>query len=166
MKKIKLIALMAVASIALSGCTKEYITEDVTHQHNYYGSQVTTYVYTITPPQWVRNEGQLNPGQENYLYATFENSDITANVVNNGSVTADVYMIYNQQQNLGSWNPLPYGSPWEVQTENETIIVPETIRFDWNENEVTFIIQDLDGYDPLDYLDNMTIRVTVTRNTF
>ena len=164
MKKIKLLTVLAVASIAFSGCTKEYITEEVTHQHTYYGSQVSTYVYTITPSQWLRNEGNLNPGGYNYLYATFQNSDITANVVNNGSGTADVYLIYNEQLNLGSWNPLPYVYPLEVNTDNGIVVVPENIRFEWNENEVTFIIQDLDGYDPEDMISNLTVRVTVTRN--
>lgn len=161
MKRLKLIPLLAIACLALSGCTKEYIT---------YGSQTFTHEYTVTPSQWDRYEGANLPGGENYLYAVFNNSDITPDVLHHGTVHADVYLVYDIQNNLGSWNPLPYVYPLEVYQTNQTtgqqelIIVPENIRFEWEQGKVTFIIQDLDGYDPLDLISTLTIRVSVIKD--
>ncbi len=161
MKKLKLFALLAVVAATLSGCTDEY--------YEYYGAQVLTHTYEITPGQWSRLEGQNMPGSENYLYATFENSDITKSVIANGTVTADVWAIYDRSNNLGSWHPLPYVYPLEVSVtyDDGTTgigVVAETIRFEWEPGKVTFIIQELDGWDPEDMINPITIRVNVTSN--
>ena len=44
------------------------------------------------------------------------------------------------------------------------IIVGESIRMEWVKGMVTFVIQDLDGYDPEDMITSVTIRVTVVKN--
>lgn len=145
-----------------AGCTKEYIT---------YGSQVRTHEYEITPSQWMRNEGANLPGGDNYLYAEFANADITADVMNgNGTVQAFVYNIYNAAENLGSWNTLPFVYPLEVvfynaeTRQNEMDIVPENMRFEWESGKVTFIIQNLDGFDPEDMVSTIHVKVSVTKN--
>ena len=160
MKKITLFALLAVVLATFSGCTKEYIT---------YGAQVSTHEYTITPAQWTRNQGANEYDADNYLYATFENKDINRYVVHNGTVTADVYLLYDAQNNKWSWRPLPYVYPFEVQvTDAEGNVsytfVPRNLRMEWEEGIVTFIIQDLDGYDPTALNSTITIRVTVINN--
>lgn len=156
-----MIPLVAVLMMATS-CTKEYYT---------YGSQVYTHEYEITPSQWMRNEGNNLPGSDNYLYAEFANKDITADVVNgNGTVQAYVYNIYNAAQNLGSWNTMPFVYPLEVYVFNETtgqnelVIVPENMRFEWEKDKVTFIIQDLDGFDPEDMVSTIHVKVSVTKD--
>ena len=160
MKLLKLF-IPALAILALAqGCTKEYIT-------NYNGAQVYARDYTINPSDWKRNQGANNPGFDNYLYAEFENKDITQNVVDNGTVQAFIYTIYDEKNNLGSWNPLPYVYPLEIETDdgsgNKTIVIaPENTRFDYNVGTVTFIIHDLDGYDPEDITNSMSIKVCVT----
>lgn len=158
----KMMVPMVAALILTASCTKEYIT---------YGSQVRTHEYEITPSQWMRNEGNNLPGSDNYLYAEFANADITADVMNGGgTVQAFVYNIYNVAENLGSWNTLPFVYPLEVVVfneetlQNETIIVPENMRFEWENGKVTFIIQDLDGYDPEDMVSTIHVKVSVTKN--
>lgn len=158
----KLMLPMVAVLFMATGCTKEYIT---------YGSQVRTHEYEITPSQWQRNEGDYNPGSQNYLYAEFNNADITSDVINGGgTVQAFVYNIYNVQENLGSWNTLPFVYPLEVVVyneetqQNETVIVPENMRFEWENGKVTFIIQDLDGFDPEDMITTVHVKVSVTKN--
>ena len=165
MKYLKLfIPAIAILSL-LQGCTKEYVTKQyITQEYN--GAQVLARDFTIKPSDWLRNEGENNPGYDNYLYAEFDNPDITQDVVDNGTVQAFIYTIYNVSQNLGSWNPLPYIYPLEIKTvtgdEEEIVIVPENTRFEYNTGVVTFIIQDLDGFDPEDITNSMTIKVCVT----
>jgi hypothetical protein len=46
------------------------------------------------------------------------------------------------------------------------VIVPENLRFEWVLGKVTFIIQDLDGYDPLALGDGQTLsfKVSISHN--
>ena len=163
MKLLKLF-IPAIAVLALfQGCTKEYITKQyITQEYN--GAQVLARDFTVKPGDWKRNEGENNPGFENYLYAEFENPDITKYVVDNGTVQAFIYTIYDVSKNLGSWNPLPYVYPIEIKDADtgDILIAPENTRFEYNEGTVTFIIQDLDGYDPEDITNEMSIKVCVT----
>lgn len=159
MKLFKSFLPIVVLAALSTGCTKEYIT---------YSSQVYTHEYEVTPSQWTRNEGANMPGAYNYLYASFENADITGDVVANGTVQAYVYNVYDNQHNLGAWNTLPFVYPLEVYVtgedgETEMIVVPENLRFEWEEGKVTFIIQDLDGYDPEDMVSTIHIKVCVTK---
>lgn len=159
MKLFKLfLPMLAVAALA-SGCTKEYYT---------FGAEVYTHQYSITPAQWTRNQGANLPGADNYLYASFQNADITADVMENGTVQAYVYNTYDVQNNLGAWNTLPFIYPLEVYVPNgdggqEMVIVPENLRFEWEQGKVTFIIQDLDGYDPENMVSTITVKVCVTK---
>jgi len=150
--------MLAVAALA-SGCTKEYYT---------IGAEVYTHQYSITPSQWTRNQGANLPGADNYLYASFQNADITADVMENGTVQAYVYNTYDVQHNLGAWNTLPFIYPLEVYVPDgdggqEMVIVPENLRFEWEQGKVTFIIQDLDGYDPENMVSTITVKVCVTK---
>ena len=152
----------AIAILALAqGCTKEYITNEY-----YQGAKVYARDYTVKPSDWKRNEGVNNPGFENYLYADFDNPDITKDVVENGTVQAYIYTIYNVAQNLGNWNPLPYAYPIEIEKTEGGVttieIAPEVTRMEYNVGAVTFVIQDLDGFDPDDIKNEMSIKVCVT----
>ena len=40
-------------------------------------------------------------------------------------------------------------------------IIPETIRCEWEEGKITFVIQDLDGYAPLNVNETLLMRVSV-----
>ena len=159
MKKL-LFLIPILATLALSqGCTtKEY----------YQGSQVYTRMYNVKPADWGRNQGENEQGALNYLYATVSNPDITNAVIEGGTVQAYVYIIYNVSENLGSWNPLPVVVPIEITKKDEsgTVIsydvVAENTRFEFEPGSVTFVIQDLDGFDPEDIVNAMTFKVCVT----
>lgn len=169
MKHLKVFAAMLTIAALSTGCTKEYITEEYITEEHYNGPQMLTHTYTVNANDWERREGDIKPGEDNYLYATFNNSDITADVEKNGTVVAEVWSIYNQEKNLGAWCPLPYAYPLMVEVKDEdgntsTMIVPENIRFEWETGLVTFIIQDLDGFDPLEMNSSLTFRVTVFKD--
>ncbi len=153
MRIVKLFVACAAAAVALCGCTKE----------EYYGSQMFSRDYVVTPSQWQRNEGANNPGSENYLWADLQNTDITQAVVDGGAVQAFIYNIYDSYNNLGAWNTLPYVYPLEVyENGTDLVIVPENIRFEWERGKVTLIIQDLDGFDPENMVSTINVRVCVT----
>ena len=159
MKLLKLF-IPALAILALAqGCTKEYIT-------NYNGAQVYARDFTVNPADWKRNEGANLPGCDNYLYADFDDPDITQKAVDNGTVQAFIYVIYDAANNLGSWNPLPFVYPLEIKTNEggveKIVIAPENTRMEYNVGRVTFIIQDLDGFDPEAITTSMSIKVCVT----
>ena len=155
--KSKAVTAFLVAMVAMVSCTKNYYVE---------GTSIHTEEYKIVPNDWQRNTGNLEPGAYNYLYVEKTNSYITRDVMNSGSVQGDVYVVYDNANDLGAWNPLPYVYPIEItQTDEsgnqEIVIASETLRMEWEEGKVTFILQDLDGYDPLDLVSSMSIRVSV-----
>ena len=162
MKLKKLILPLLAIFMLATGCTKEEI-------HNYYGAQVETYQFNITPAEWYRNEGENLPGANNYLYCTKELKAINNEVFNNGTVQAYAWNIYDPAHNLGAWNLLPFVYPLEVYVTNDDntvsrVIVPENLRFEWEKGQITFIIQDLDGFDPEDMISTISFKVCVTRN--
>ena len=163
MKISKLIIPMLAVLLLATGCTKEYPT----YQTN--GSQIQTVQFNITPSEWVRNAGDNLPGAYNYLYCTKDVPGITNDVFNNGTVQAFAWNIYDSQHNLGAWNTLPFVYPLEVYVTNNDgsqslVIVPENLRFEWEQGKVTFIIHDLDGYDPEDMNSTISIKVCITSN--
>ncbi|MBQ6015145.1 MAG: hypothetical protein IJL22_02450 [Bacteroidales bacterium] len=164
MKIMKLFIPAIALAALLCGCTKEYITNEY-----YQGAKVYARDYTIKPSDWktLYADGDKIAREDNYFFAEFDNPDITQNAVDNGTVQAFIYTIYDVTNNLGSWNPLPYVYPLLIEEkENGTVvnsyIVGENTRFDYNVGKVTFIIQDLDGINPVDIANDMSIKVCVT----
>ena len=156
-----ILPLVAMALLA-TGCTKEYVSYN-------YGAQVETIRVNVNPGDWQFNEGSRLPGGQNYYYCTVDIPSITAEVFDYGTVQAYVWNIYNVDQNLGAWNTLPFVYPLEVFVENDDgtqslVIVPENLRFEWEKGKVTFIIQDLDGYDPVRIGSPLSFKVNITHN--
>lgn len=154
MKLSKLILPMLAVLMLATGCRK---------------AQIETYQFNITPAEWQRNEGDNLPGAFNYLYCTKDLPAIDRNVFGNGTVQAYAWNVYDTQHNLGSWNTLPFVYPLEVYVTDEfgntnMVIVPENPRFEWEEGKVTFVIQDLDGFDPENMVSTISIKVCITRN--
>lgn len=130
-----LLPLLAILVLGITtGCTRE--------------DHTTSYLYKVSYNQWVTQAGI------NYYYATFENYDITPDVENHGMVVAYVF-------EDGRWNQLPYVFPYYSAAEDASW--GENIRFDWKTNEITFIIQDLDGGLPegMNNIDDMHFKVVV-----
>ncbi|MBR1835053.1 MAG: hypothetical protein IJ785_06070 [Bacteroidales bacterium] len=147
--------------LLLSGCKKEYV--NVT-----YGSQVETYRVNVTPSQWKEASG-YEPSSNNYLYCTLEIPAINDEVFRNGTVQAYVWNVYDVGQNLGAWNLLPFVYPLEVYVTNangeeELVIVPENMRFEWEKGYVTLIVQDLDGYKPVRIAETLSFRISVIKD--
>lgn len=160
MKLRKLFLPMLVMMLLATGCTKEY-----------FGSQILTYQFNVNPAEWNRNQGPYNPGAGNYLYCEKSIPAIDKDVFLNGTVQMYCWNVYDTQNNLGAWNTLPFVYPLEVtvtnqEGEQETIIVPENLRFEWELGKVTIVIQDLDGYDPesMALAGPISFKVCVTRN--
>ena len=132
MKKF-LFPLLAVMLVGvMTSCDDYYIAQNLTQTHE----------YQVSASQWITKDGL------GYYYAPFQNADITSDIEKYGMVTAYVY-------DDGRWNPLPYVYPYlanDVDANGQPIqvTVAENIRFDWTTNEVTFIVQDLDGGMPAD----------------
>jgi hypothetical protein len=171
MKFLKLF-IPAIALAALfSGCTKEYITNEY-----YQGAKVYARDYTVKPTDWMVNhdDGDVTAREDNYLWAEFDNPDITQDVVDNGTVQAFIYTIFDATNNLGAYNPLPYVYPLLIEEKDNTgavinsYIVGENTRFDYRYDsaakvgKVTFTIQDLDGINPVNITNSMSIKVCVT----
>ena len=115
MKFLKLfIPALALAAL-FSGCTKEYITNEY-----YQGSKVYARDYTVRPGAWEYNyaDGGEVAREDNYLWAEFDNPDITQEVVDNGTVQAFIYTLYDVANNLGSWNPLPFVYPLLIEEKD------------------------------------------------
>ena len=154
--------IIAAALCLAVSCEKKYITE-VTEYH----SNVTTFDVRIAPGDWKREQGELEPGGFNYLYYIYKSNEITSDVMKKGAVVAYIYTLYDAKTQQGAWNLLPYVYPLEVNDVDKdtgapvTLIVPETIRCEWEEGMITFVIQDLDGFDPLDISETLQMRVSV-----
>lgn len=153
MKLLKSLLLLAGLSLMAASCTKEYYTEEY-----YSGSQITSYVYEIQPSEW---QTESASDGRNYLYAEIENPDITDELVNNGMITSSVYYVYNQEKNLGSWNDLPYVFPCTI---NDSTVVGENIRYEYEPGYITFVIEDLNGLTPEQMKGSITFKVNVAED--
>ncbi len=143
---------MSLLALATS-CTEEYVTREYITQE--IGSQVYTYVYDVYPNDWKLEQAEDG---RNYLYAEFENVDLTPRIAEKGVVMASVLYIYNEQKGLKSWNNLPYVFPFTTK-DNE--VIGENIRFEYEPQIVTFVIEDLDGKNPEEVLNTMTFKVSL-----
>lgn len=160
MKQCRIILPLLAFAMLFSGCTKEIIT---------YGSQITTYRFNVTPSQWKVNQGYNLPGSENYLYCELDVPDIDKQVFDFGTVQAYVWNIYDVSNNLGAWNTLPFVYPLELYVPDgeggqSIVVVPENMRFEWEMGKVTLIIQELNGDDPVNLAQTISVKICVTRN--
>ena len=147
MKKMLLFA--AALLLGLVACTKtDYVTQ----------SSVYSLDYEVKPSDWKSND---NP---NYWYVSFPNRYITSEVEKGqGAVVGYVWIVYDVNTKEGAWNLLPYVTPFPYAEVDENgnyvydkdgnyIIagyVAESIRMEWEEGKVTFLIQDMDGVLPV-----------------
>ena len=149
MKKIFAIVAVLVAAMSLSSCE--------------FDTQIYTRDYLVHPADWKLVEG---PALNTYLYATFPCDAITRGVVDNGTVSADFFI-----SSENTWTALPYIIPFEYDIVDERTGIPtglkrsvtEVIRFEWAEEEITFIIQDMDGAIPAPVEGDFAFRVSIMR---
>lgn len=152
-------SLLFLAALALfNSCADEYVTEENLTIEQYTGSQVRVYDYDVVPNDW---KVEHSADGRNYLYAEFDNQDITQNVVDNGVVIGSVLYTYNLEENLKSWNNMPYVFPFFTK---DTAIVAENIRFEYEVGKVTFVIEDADAVTPEDMVEPISFKVSVITN--
>ncbi|MCQ2605971.1 MAG: hypothetical protein MJ204_05460 [Bacteroidales bacterium] len=170
MKQFRLFLIGALAFTSLfvtTSCEKQYVTKEyyVTeehHTHNEYGAQMYTTNYLIKGTDW--KVGYYDDGRK-YLYAECDNADITDNVMRNGVVLAYFWFTYKAETNSSSWNLLPYVYPYLYENdEGKTVAVGENIRYEYENGTVTFIIEDLDGFQPDAMEINSEFKVVVLEN--
>lgn len=105
MKKILFTICMAMLVFATTSCKKDRMIET---------TNMETCYYTVKPNMWLPEPGG------NYMYASFENSAITPNVIENGCVVAFLVDADNRD------NPLPY----EIFQEDSGNFYSETFTYD------------------------------------
>ena len=133
MKKV-LVILAVLAAFCATSCTID--------------TSIYTEDYTVLPADWKMNDGDA---LSTYLYVTLPNDDITGGVVNNGIVSASIFIPTEE-----TWTPLPYTIPYEYEVTDDKGnptgvmgIVTEVFRFEYAAHEITIIIQDMDGATPV-----------------
>lgn len=144
--------------LMIVSCTKEYVTEEYITRNYDGGPQVRTYNYEVVPNDW-----QLEHADDgrNYLFAQFENPNLTEGVIADGAITGSVLYTYNIGENLQSWNNMPYVLPYK--TKNDSVI-GEVIRFEYEPNRITFVIEDLTGKDPEPMVNPISFAIKVVAN--
>ena len=149
----KLTPLLALLALLNTSCTKEYITEEYVTEN--IGSQVRTFIYDVQPADW---KVAHSADGRNYWYAEFDNFNLTNSVLEYGAVTADILYTYDIESNAQSWNKLPYVFPF---TTVDNKVIGENIRFEYEHERVTFVIEDLDGATPEDILGELTFKLSI-----
>lgn len=165
MKRLRTIFIGSIAVITALmtiSCEKQYITEEyVTEKHynEYCGSKVYTREYTIVKEDW--KSAEYADGRK-YLYAEFDNPDVTENVMETGAVLGYFWFTYDAKTNSSSWNLLPYVYPYLYENDQkETAVVGENIRLEYETGRVSFIVEDLDGILPDEMGDELYFKVVV-----
>lgn len=146
----KFLAILAVlAAICMTSCTID--------------TSIYSEDYNVLPGDWKIMNG--NDALSTYLYVTLPNDDITGGVINNGIVSASIYI-----PTENTWTPLPYTIPYEYAVKDdkgnptgEIGIVTEVFRFEYAAHEITFIIQDMDGATPVFPEEQFHFRVNTMR---
>jgi len=164
MKALKLFVSALAIFVMAQSCTKEYITNEY-----YQGVGIYSRDYIITPSDWTVNyeDGKDIARHDNYFWAEFDNPDITENVVKAGTVQAFIYT-ESEDGAIKSWNPLPFVTPIQITEYDDnnnpinSYILAESIRIEYNVGKITFILQDMDGINPADIDNDMTVKVCVT----
>lgn len=161
MSKSRFALIGAVIVIALSSCQKEpqttviHTTDTVVRTIETIvetgGFDMKVHYYTVQPAQWLSN------ADLDYMYASFEDSDITRDVIENGCVIA--YFVDADERD----NPMPcevYRS-WD---NNGTIVYyAETFTFDVEQGVITFKFQssDFDNETSISQYGNLVFKVCV-----
>ena len=99
-------------------------------------AHIITHYYTVNSNQWERSITTYEDGTytTNYYYSTWENSDITPDVINDGVVL--VYYLDND----GRDNILPY----TLYLSDNGVNYQERIEYDIEPGKITFKIKDSD----------------------
>ena len=139
MKKIIILLSIVAAAISISGCQID-------------GALLRTEEYVIKPLDWTIDEVTAS------MYVECNADFITRSVVENGTVSAFYYI-----EEEGTWAPLPFIRNVTYATGMSTTTTVESIRFEWFEGKVIFVVEDMDARTPLRFGDDKLFRVSVLK---
>ena len=161
MKKTIFAIIGAAIAVVISGCQKEPQTTVIHTTDTVYrtierivetdGFDLKVHYYTVQPSQWLSSENI------DYLYASFEDSDITRDVVENGCVIA--YYVDADERD----NPMPCEIYRSWDNNGTTVYYAETFTFDVEQGIITFKFQtsDFDNETSISQYGNLVFKVCV-----
>ncbi len=137
MKKVVIILSIIAAALSLTGCEID-------------GAMIRTEEYIIKPTDWIATN--------DCLYVECNADFLTRSAIDNGIVSACYYIDEER-----TWAPLPFIRTVTYSGGMSTTTTVESIRAEWSEGLVVFIVEDMDGSVPLLFDSDKRFKVSVSR---
>lgn len=137
MKKAVIILSIIAAALSLTGCEID-------------GAMIRTEEYIIKPTDWIVTN--------DCLYVECNADVLTRSAIDNGIVSACYYIDEER-----TWAPLPFIRTVTYSSGMSTTTTVESIRAEWSEGLVVFIVEDMDGRVPLLFDRDKRFKVSVSR---
>lgn len=136
MKTQKLVFLLGLAGILSVGCTKQYVTRQITEQTIIQGSVIEMADAEVKASDW-SNKGE-------YFEALIKVDKITRDVVKEGTVQVNRKDV--DGANKVFWTPLPAMSTSYVQDQGQDVYYTTFTDFQWSEGYVSIFVTTTDLY--------------------
>lgn len=137
MKKAVIILSIIAAALSVTGCEID-------------GAMIRTEEYIIKPTDWVATN--------DCLYVECNADFLTRSAIDNGIVSVCHYI-----EEERTWAPLPFIRTVTYSGGMSTTTTVESIRAEWSEGLVVFIVEDMDGRVPLLFDSDKRFKVSVSR---
>lgn len=136
MKTQKLIFLLGLAGVLAVGCTKQYVTRQVTEQTIIQGTEIQMVDSNVKANDW------MNKGE--YFEALIKVDAITKEVVKDGTVLVNRKDVDGDKKVF--WTPLPAMSTSYVQDQGQDVYYTTFTDFQWTEGYVSIFVTTTDLY--------------------
>lgn len=137
MKRIVFVLSIMAAALCLSGCEID-------------GAMIRTEEYIIKPTDWIATN--------DCLYVECNADFLTRSAIDNGIVSVCYYIDEER-----TWAPLPFIRTVTYSGGMSSTTTVESIRAEWSEGLVVFIVEDMDGRVPLLFDRDKRFKVSVSR---
>ena len=137
MKKAVIILSIIAAALSLTGCEID-------------GAMIRTEEYIIKPTDWIATN--------DCLYVECNADFLTRSAIDNGIVSVCHYI-----EEERTWAPRPFIRTVTYSSGMSTTTTVESIRAEWSEGLVVFIVEDMDGRTPLLFDSDKRFKVSVSR---
>ena len=134
MKASKYLLILLGAGLLLSGCTKEYITEEY---NTYVGMEMKLIDFEVKSNNWTACEVEDGAADQGYFMAELTVPEITQNVVDKGLVL--VYRLFDD----AVWTPLP---AMRTEKDADGNIFTTYTDFEWQKGTVKVFVTSSDLY--------------------
>lgn len=129
-----LLILLSAGLLLLSGCTREYITEEY---NTYVGLDMKLIDFQVKPNNWTACDVEYGADDQGYFKAELLVPEITQNVVDKGLVL--VYRLFEDSV----WTPLP---AMRTTKDADNNIFTTYTDFEWEKGKVTIFYTASDLY--------------------